>query len=245
MFTMTMRTDNPTRVTTVRNEDIPYITADSVRWGAVIAGLFAAITSLIVLSVAGLAIGLSTFQPGAPAGNVLVGTGIWGAVSVLIAFFVGGGTAARTSAVHGRGGGALNGAIMWMVAIPLLVYTLLGGVGSLLNTVTSTASTAVQAIAPGVVPGVQAAATTIAGTPGLDATAQAAGTQLAPTVAAAATAVSSVPAADVKAATNNAASAALSVLLWLGLGLLASVIGGTVGARSTDVTVTSTVADRR
>ncbi len=86
---------------------------------------------------------------------------------MLVAFFVGGGTAARTAAVHGRGNGALNGLMVYLVALPLLLYTLIGGVGSLLNTVTSAAATgaqvAAQAVAPVVQQGAQAAATTVAG----------------------------------------------------------------------------------
>lgn len=243
---MTMRNDVPVaRVTTVRPEDSTMVSADRVRWGSVFAGLFAAVSVLIVLSVAGLAIGFSKFQPGDTASSVLLGTGIWGAISVLIAFVVGGGTAARTAAVHGSGNGALNGAMVWIVAVPILVYTLLGGIGSVLNTVSAAAGTTIQAVAPAVVPAAQSAATTVAGTPGMESTAMAAATQLAPTLQAAATAVSSIPAADVKAATNNVASAALGLLLWMGLGLAASVGGGILGARSTDVVVNSTLSDRR
>jgi hypothetical protein len=200
---------------------------------------------LIVLTIVGLAIGFSKFQPGDSAGSVLIGTGIWGAVSVLIAFFVGGGTAARTAAVHGRGNGMLNGAMVWMVAIPLLLYTLVGGIGSLLNTVTSTVAGAAQAVAPVAAEAGQAAATAVAQTPGIAATAGAAGDQLAPTVQAVGTAVSSVPPQAVEEAANNASRASLGVLLWLGLGLLASVIGGAVGSRSDDFVVRTTSTERR
>ncbi len=48
--------------TTVRPEDAPLTTVDRVRWGAVIAGLFAAVSVLIVLAVAGIAIGFFNFQ---------------------------------------------------------------------------------------------------------------------------------------------------------------------------------------
>ncbi len=225
-------------------EDVTVASVDRIRWGAVIAGLFAAISVLIVLAVAGLAVGLSTFTPGTPAGNLLLGTGIWGGVSVLIAFFVGGGTAARTAAVHGGGNGALNGAMVWMVAIPLLVYTLIGGIGSLVGTVANVAGTSAQVIAPLAGQAAQAGATTVAQTPGAAGTvasgAQSAATQVAPTLQAAATNVANVPAADVKAAANSVSQTALSTLLALGLGLLAATLGGLVGARSSDMLVART-----
>ncbi len=240
-MTQTSRTPDPVVGIYAQPDDVTVASVDRVRWGAVIAGLFAAISVLIVLAVAGLAVGLSTFAPGTNAGSVLVGTGIWGAISVLIAFFVGGGTAARSAAVHGHGNGTLNGAMVWLVAIPLLLYTLIGGVGSLLNTVTGTAATAAQVAAPVAGQAAAAAATTVNGTPGIQQTVQTAGTQVAPTVQAAAqaaaTAISNVPAQDVKNATNSIASTALGVLLWLGLGLLAATLGGYVGSRSTNVLV--------
>ncbi len=63
---------------------------DRVRWGAIFAGLFAALAVLIVLGVLGLAIGLSSYNAGQPAANFGVGAGIWGAISALIAFAIGG-----------------------------------------------------------------------------------------------------------------------------------------------------------
>jgi|GEM_PF-1058404 len=236
--------------TTVRPEDAPLTTVDRVRWGAVIAGLFAAVSVLIVLAVAGIAIGFSTFKAGDNASGLLLGTGIWGGLSVLVAFFVGGGTAARTAAVHGRGNGALNGLMVYLVALPLLLYTLIGGVGSLLNTVTSAAATgaqvAAQAVAPVVQQGAQAAATTVAGPAGtqLVATAQAAAAAIAPSVQAAVptiqAAVNNVPAAQVQQAANTVTQTALTTLLSLGLGVLAAVLGGMLGARSTDALVSTT-----
>ena len=206
-------------------------------------GLFAAVSVLIVLAVAGIAIGFSTFKAGDNASGLLLGTGIWGGLSVLVAFFVGGGTAARTAAVHGRGNGALNGLMVYLVALPLLLYTLIGGVGSLLNTVTSAAATgaqvAAQAVAPVVQQGAQAAATTVAGPAGtqLVATAQAAAAAIAPSVQAA---VNNVPAAQVQQAANTVTQTALTTLLSLGLGVLAAVLGGMLGARSTDALVSTT-----
>ena len=221
---------NPSRVNAlpVREIDMTVSSADRVHWGAIIAGIFAAISVMIVLMVLGLAVGFLTFAPGTPAGSFLVGAGVWDAISVLIAFFIGGGTAAHLAAVSDRGNGALNGALVWLVAIPLLVYTLIGGLGIFINTATNTLGTAAQAA----IPAAQSAATTVAGVPGAQATVQGAAAQAAPTLAAAATTVSNIPAQTVQNAASAAGGTALSLLLWLGLGLLAATLGGYVGTRS-------------
>jgi hypothetical protein len=80
---------------------------------------------MALLRVLGLAIGFTTITPGDIAGTLGSGTGVWGAISILIALLVGGWAAARTAAVPGRANGALNGAMVW-VATTLLVFALRG-----------------------------------------------------------------------------------------------------------------------
>ncbi|MEZ0266637.1 MAG: hypothetical protein ACAI43_18055, partial [Phycisphaerae bacterium] len=82
---------------------------DRVRWGPIIAGLFAALSTLAVLGVLGIAVGASAYDPGDSARNFGIGAGIWGAVSALLAFFIGGWLAARAAAVKGTSNGVLNG----------------------------------------------------------------------------------------------------------------------------------------
>ncbi len=211
-----------------------YTPTSHVSWGSIIAGLFSAVTVLISLAVLGIALGLSSVDPNAPAGSVGAGIGIWGIVSALIAFAVGGAVAGHTAALPGRGKGALNGLLVWIVAIPLLLYLLSSGVGSILGTVTSFATTAIQAAAP-----IAAAAIPAAATTAQNPTAQAAAATAAATgVSAAAavgtqvqTAVASVDPAQVKQAAGNVA---WGTLLWLGLGFLAATLGGAFAARSED-----------
>ncbi|MBZ0286248.1 MAG: hypothetical protein K8I30_01435, partial [Anaerolineae bacterium] len=103
---------------------------DQIRWASVLAGLFTVFATLIVLTVLGIAVGLSTYD--ADNTNAFgLGAGIWGAVSALIAFALGGFMAGRTAAVQGKDMGVLNGAMVWIVAIPLMIY-LLGGSLSML-----------------------------------------------------------------------------------------------------------------
>src|SRR5437870_50739 len=100
---------------------------DRVRWASIFAGLFAAMSALVVLTVLGLAIGLSSYNAGEPASAFGIGAGIWGAISALIAFLIGGWLAARTAALPGRGNGVLNGAMVWLVAVPLMLFLLGSG----------------------------------------------------------------------------------------------------------------------
>ena len=98
---------------------------DRVRWAAVLTGLVVTLVTMALLRVLGLAIGFTTITPGDIAGTLGSGTGVWGAISILIALVVGGWAAARTAAVPGRANGALNGAMVW-VATTLLVFALRG-----------------------------------------------------------------------------------------------------------------------
>ncbi len=198
----------------------PVRPTDLVRWGPIIAGIFAALATLVTLSVLGIAIGLSVFNYGDPASSFGIGAGIWGAISALIAFFVGGLIAARTAAYGGRTSGIMNGAMVWFVTIPLLVYLLGSGIGSLTNTIGSVAGTAAQ----------------VAG----NAAGAAAGNQVVPTVQAqvpnnlAATAQAITPNVtpqNVNQVAGQAANAAWGTLLSLGLAAAAAIGGGYVGAR--------------
>src|SRR5689334_6377612 len=118
---------------------------DRVRWGPILAGLFAAMSTLAVLSILGIAVAGSAYDPGDNPRNFGIGAGIWGAVSALIAFFIGGWLAARSAALRGHDAGVLNGAMVWVVTIPLMLYMLMGGVGALFRTTGQAVSTGVQA----------------------------------------------------------------------------------------------------
>ena len=52
--------------------------------------LFAALATLIGLGVLGIAIGLSSFDANNVTRSLGIGAGIWGAISALLAFLVGG-----------------------------------------------------------------------------------------------------------------------------------------------------------
>lgn len=203
---------------------------DQVRWGPIVAGLFTALTTLLVLSVLGLAIGLTAYDANDPLGSFGVGAGIWGLISVLLAFGVGGYMAGGTAAVRGSNNGILNGALVWIVTLPLLLYLLSSGIGFLLGTAGSVLGTAAEVAAP--LAG--QAAGEAADDPALQATAQAGGQDLGQAAQATAQALQQqVTPEQVEQATTTAGRTAWSTLLWLGLGALAAIGGGYLGGRTT------------
>ena len=138
----TMHVARPELHTAVANTPV-----DRVRWGAILAGLFAAISTLFLLGILGLAIGASTYDASDSGRSFAIGGGIWAAVSALLAFFVGGLVAGRSSALPGRGVGLFNGAMVWAVAIPVSLWLVSSLAGSLANTAGSMAATATNAAA--------------------------------------------------------------------------------------------------
>lgn len=208
---------------------------DRVRWGAILAGLFTTISTFILLSILGLAIGASAYNPGDNLASFGTSAGIWSAVSALIAFFVGGWIAARASAVHGRGNGALNGAMVWIVMIPLALYLVSSGIGATLRALGGVAATGLQVAAPAI----EGAAAGVANQPGvtvqsIQATAEAAGAALTEPQAQAtlqAQVQAALPDVNEQQVDNVAESSTWSTLVALLLGLGAALLGGLAGAR--------------
>ena len=131
---MTVRTNDPNyRGDTGEQVDVvPGVPTDRVRWGPIMAGTFAALTALAVLSSLGAAIGLSAYDRSDDARRFSVGAGSWGVISMLVAFGFGGWLAARSSAVRGRDNGLLNGFMVAGVGIPILLLAL-GSAGLLMS----------------------------------------------------------------------------------------------------------------
>lgn len=106
---------------------------DRIRWGPVLAGLIAAIAMLFVLSVLGLAIGLSAFEVTSDGSDVGSAAAIWGAVIGLIAFFFGGWVTGRTAAIFKDENALLNGFMVAATALALILWLTSTGVGNLLG----------------------------------------------------------------------------------------------------------------
>src|SRR5206468_7191488 len=104
------------------------------------AGTVAALGLWMLLYAFGLAIGASTLnaQDMDSAKATGIFTGVWGAVSPLIALFIGGVVAGRGAGVRKRGDGALHGFVTWGLAtiagawlLASLVGAIAGGVASI------------------------------------------------------------------------------------------------------------------
>lgn len=121
------------RRTLVTNSATTVTPTDRVRWGPILAGLFAALSTLALLGVLGVAIGLTAYDAGDPGTRFGIGAGIWGMISALLAFGVGGWVAARTAAVRGESNGMINGAMVWAVAIPVMLFMAAGGMASMMG----------------------------------------------------------------------------------------------------------------
>jgi hypothetical protein len=108
---------------------------DRVRFGPIVAGLLTALTSLLLLGLLGVAVGLTAVNAGdaAARGDAGAGTGLfsalWGALTGLLAFGLGGYVAGRTAAVFDRRWGALNGALVFMLGVPLTLWLAGQGLG--------------------------------------------------------------------------------------------------------------------
>lgn len=116
-------------------------------WSSILGGAFVALGMWILLYSLGLALGLSSVDPGDPgsARSAGIGTGIWSLIAPLIALFVGGYVAARTAGVVDKTGGALHGVVLW--GLTTLAGTILMGMAltSLMGAVFSVGRTAVGA----------------------------------------------------------------------------------------------------
>jgi ABC-type multidrug transport system fused ATPase/permease subunit len=245
----TESTTNRTTDTSYRNRDVEddkvSLTSpmDRVRWSSVLAGLFTFFAALILFTVLGIALGLSTFDAQNPR-SFGIGAGIYGAVSAIIAFGLGGFIAARTTAVAGTGNAVLNGAMVWIVAIPLIVNFLTAGVGSLLGTATDLATSAAQTAAEVAAPAVDEAVDQAQQNP--DAVQDAAGA-VQGAVEGAQAQIDDISAQDVENAARDASGAAWGTLLALGLSALAAIGGGMLGRRTypTDIAVWDTGDQRQ
>lgn len=109
---------------------------DLVRWGPIVAGLATALTTLILLSLLAVALGITAVDTGTTGtqSDVLsIGAAATAAVIGVISFFIGGVVAARTAAIDGRGAGALNGFLVWALGVMLILALAAMGLGAILG----------------------------------------------------------------------------------------------------------------
>ena len=95
-----------------------------ISWSAIFAALAVGIALQMFLMLAGVAVGGLVMDPGAQgAREMATGAAIWNGISMLIAAFVGGYVASRSSGLRRKGDGVLHGAVAW--AASALLYAIL------------------------------------------------------------------------------------------------------------------------
>ncbi|HLA75420.1 MAG TPA: hypothetical protein VJM76_05870 [Gammaproteobacteria bacterium] len=106
-----------------------------ISWGAIFAGLVVGTASYMLLTLLGIAAGLSAIDPQSaePVGSVPIATGIWTGVSMWISAFVGGYVAARMSGLSRLADGIFHGFVAWGVTTLLFAYLATTAMGSLLG----------------------------------------------------------------------------------------------------------------
>jgi hypothetical protein len=186
---------------------------DQVRWGPIVGGLVVALSTQLVLSALGAAVGLSSIGgSGAPrteAPGVGLSVGIWAIISLLVSLFVGGWVASRTSGRIGRNTALLNGVILWASMLVLSAWLVSSGVTGAFGVAASNAGSVLaqaQQSNPGNVPG----------TPGQ------------PTIPSTPPTITAQQTRDLA---GNAAKVSWSFVLGALLGLAAALIGSATGFR--------------
>lgn len=128
-----IHTNQPVEVTTERryNNSVTDF-SDRVHWGAILAGLVVAISSQLLLSAIGAALGFGNIAgSGAPrsdSGDVAQSFGIWAIISLFVSLFIGGWVTARSFGSVNRSTAALNGAILWATTLAISAWLLASGV---------------------------------------------------------------------------------------------------------------------
>ncbi|ACK73174.1 conserved hypothetical protein [Gloeothece citriformis PCC 7424] len=116
---------------------------DRVRWGPIIAGLVVALSTQLILSSLGAAIGLSGLSgSGAPrteAGDVGSAIGIWSIISLFISLFIGGWVTTRCCGPLNRSTALLNGAILWASTLAIGSWLLASGISGAFGVAASNA----------------------------------------------------------------------------------------------------------
>jgi uncharacterized protein YjbJ (UPF0337 family) len=209
-----------------------------VQWGPVIAGVAAAITAFLLLTILGIALGASVLDPANTAGEISKWAAVWGAITAVLAFFIGGWIAARSSAVDGTFAALLNGLMVGATGLLLIIWLSASGLGNLFGTIGSAVGS-VANVAASVAPAAGDAANvnaTQAGNQVEEATGidvdnpQAAATQVAGQVQEVADqAKETIAAADNPQTFDAVRKGAIGTFLGLLLPLLAGALGGWLG----------------
>ncbi len=136
MATLTPQTPYHDRRTAERRRisyaALPRADGMRVSWGGVFGGVLVALGFLLLMTALGVAVGITSAQPGeTDAGALGTGAGVWAAVSLLLALFIGGWVSTRIGAIFDGTTGFFEGALVWVVSVLLMLYFASSGIGML------------------------------------------------------------------------------------------------------------------
>lgn len=215
--------NQPVEVTTERYSNNITGFSDRVHWGAIIAGLVVAISSQLLLSAIGAAMGFGNIaDSGAPrtdSGNVAGAVGIWTIISLFISLFIGGWITARSFGSVNRSTAALNGAILWATTLTISAWLLASGVSGAFGLAAANADRIANQVQQNgiTLPDVRNNITSGGATPNAGATPSP---------------IPTLSAQQTRDVSSNGSKASWAFIFGSLLGLAAAMIGASVGARS-------------
>lgn len=179
---------------------------DTVRWGPIFAGIVVALISQLLLS--SLLASIGAIGAGDVAARPLAaGLGLGAVVSLLISLFLGGWTMASSCGPMNSKTSMLNGTVMWATTLVLSGLLLTSGVSGAFGVIASNAGAAVTQVE------------------------QAAGVSVPDSQAEVGEAVPDISAQQAENAAATAGKGGLAFLIGSLLGLVAALIGSSVGAK--------------
>jgi len=101
---------------------------DHVRWGPSLAGTAVGLGLTAIMAILGLAIGSSAFEPGTDVTDWTTSAGVWGAVTVFVAFLAAGWVAGRAATTEDGGSSALTGFVAGAALLVTLIWLTTVGV---------------------------------------------------------------------------------------------------------------------
>lgn len=113
-------------MSTVQTQDLMPVSS-RVSWSAIFAGAVIALTVNLVLSMLGVALGL-TLSDRVDGDNLGTAAATWAVASALIALFVGGFVVSQCTVGENRGEAVIYGVIHWGVVFAMLMWMVAGGV---------------------------------------------------------------------------------------------------------------------
>jgi hypothetical protein len=128
-------------------------TINRISWGAVFAGAAVALVAQLLLSLLGLAIGLTIIEPltgETPWEGIGIGAGIWWIISALLSLFLGGWTAGRLSGMPLRQDAILHGIVAWALVTFISFYLVITGVGAVIGGAFSVVQQGMQLVGSGI-----------------------------------------------------------------------------------------------